>query len=232
MSTPTRRRSTRDRPAKAPLSENAIVDAALAITRAEGVEAVTMRRVAAELDTGAASLYVYVRNRDELLRAMLDRVAGTVPLVTPDPERWREQVHELMLAFREALQEHPGMAGVLVGEPPASENAFAAVENLLGLLFAGGIGPQDAAWAVDILMLIVTATAAEADVRRAAGLTTDASYEAAVARMRDRFAGLPAKRFPLLVGHATELVTGTGDERFRFAVDTFLDGLVSRAART
>src|SRR5579863_9249469 len=96
MSTPTRRRSTRDRPAKAPLSENAIVDAALAITRAEGVEAVTMRRVAAALDTGAASLYVYVRNRDELLRAMLDRVAGTVPLVPPDPERWREQVHELM----------------------------------------------------------------------------------------------------------------------------------------
>src|SRR3984957_2935756 len=80
MNTTANPRSTRARPAKAPLSESAIVDVALAITRAEGLDAVTMRRVAAELDTGAASLYVYVRNRDELLRAMLDRVAGTVPL--------------------------------------------------------------------------------------------------------------------------------------------------------
>ena len=231
MNTPARPRSTRDRPAKAPLSEDAIVDIALAITRAEGLEAVTMRRVAAQLDTGAASLYVYVRNRDQLLRAMLDRVAGMVPLVTPDPERWREQVYDLMRGFREAFEAHPGMAGVLVGEPPVSDNALAAVENLLGLLFAGGVASQDAAWAVDILMLIVTATAAEADVRRAAGHATDTSFDEAVAEFRDTFAGLPAMRFPLIVSHASELVAGTGDDRFRFAIDTFLDGIVSRASR-
>ena len=86
MDASVRSRSTRDRPAKAPLSEAAIVDAALAVARADGLAAVTMRRVAAELDTGAASLYVYVRNRDELLHAMLDRVAGEVPLVEAGPE--------------------------------------------------------------------------------------------------------------------------------------------------
>lgn len=231
MNTPARPRSTRDRPAKAPLSEDAIVDIALAITQAEGLEAVTMRRIAAKLDTGAASLYVYVRNRDELLRAMLDRVAGMVPLVIPEPERWREQVYDLMRGIREALEAHPGMAGVLVGEPPASDNALAAVENLLGLLFAGGIASQDAAWAVDILMLIVTATAAEADVRRAAGYATETSFDDAVAEIRNTFAGLSTTRYPLIVGHASELVAGVGDERFRFAVNTFLDGLAARAAR-
>jgi AcrR family transcriptional regulator len=92
-------RSTRDRPAKAPLSEAAIVDAALAITKAEGFEAVTMRRIAAELDTGAASLYVYVRNRDELLQAMFDRAVDPLALVEPDPKRWREQVHDLLGTF-------------------------------------------------------------------------------------------------------------------------------------
>src|SRR5580698_5998597 len=117
MSSPARQRSTRDRPAKTPLSEDAIVDAALAITRTEGLDAVTMRRIAAELDTGAASLYVYVRNRDELLRAMMDSVAGTVPSVVPDPERWREQVHDLMRGFRDALEAYPGLASVLTGEP-------------------------------------------------------------------------------------------------------------------
>src|SRR5271155_1475467 len=108
-----RPRSTRDRPAKAPLSENAIVDAALAITRTEGLDAVTMRRVAAELDTGAASLYVYVRNRDELLRAMMDRVASTVPRLAPERGCWREQVHDLMHGFRDALESYPGLASVL-----------------------------------------------------------------------------------------------------------------------
>jgi AcrR family transcriptional regulator len=227
MSTTASPRSTRDRPAKAPLSENAIVDAALAITRAEGLDAVTMRRVAAELDTGAASLYVYVRNRDELLRAMMDHVAGTVPPIAPDPERWREQVHDLMRELRDALEAHPGLASVLTGEPPTTENALAGAESLLGVLLAGGIVPQDAAWAVDILMLIVTATATEADVRRATG----GDVEVDVFRIRDTFAGLPATRFPLLVSHASELVAGAGDERFRFAIDTFLDGLAARAAR-
>jgi AcrR family transcriptional regulator len=227
MDAPTRPRSTRDRPAKAPLSVDAIVDAALAITRTEGLDAVTMRRVAAELDTGAASLYVYVRNRDELLRAMMDRVAGTVPPIAADPERWREQVHDLMRGLRDALEAHPGLASVLTGEPPTTENALAGAESLLGILLAGGITSQDAAWAVDILMLIVTATAIEADVRRAAG----DGAEVDVFRIHETFAGLPATRFPLLVGHASELVAGAGEERFRFAIDTFLDGLAARAAR-
>src|SRR6202453_2532437 len=142
MDTPTRPRSTRDRPAKAPLSEDAIVDAALAIPRAEGLDAVTMRRVAAELDTGAASLYVYFANRDELLRAMMDRVAGTVSLVAPDAERWREQVYGLMRGFREALEAHPGLASVLLGEAPTTEETLAGAENLLGILLAGGIPAQ------------------------------------------------------------------------------------------
>src|SRR5271163_3439474 len=90
-----RHRSTRDRPAKSPLSEGAVVDAALAILKSDGAEAVTMRRVAAALDTGAASLYVYVAGREGLQLAMLDRVTADVALETPDPSRWREQLHAL-----------------------------------------------------------------------------------------------------------------------------------------
>src|SRR2546423_242341 len=73
-------RSTRDRPAKAPLSRDAVIDAGLRILRAEGIDAVTMRRVASELDTGAASLYVYVENREDLLNQMFDAVVGELDL--------------------------------------------------------------------------------------------------------------------------------------------------------
>jgi AcrR family transcriptional regulator len=227
MDAPTRSRSTRDRPAKAPLSEDAVVDAALAVAKKEGLAAVTMRRVAAELDTGPASLYVYVRNRDELLRAMLDRVGASIPRVEPDPKRWRAQLYDLLDAFRVALEEHPGLATVLPGVPVVTDASLGSIENLLGLLVAGGIAPQDAAWACDILMLIVTATAGEADLRRDAGHTLDDDF---VEAMRSTFAAAPAERYPHVASHASELVAGDGDDRFRFSIDTFLDGLVARSA--
>jgi AcrR family transcriptional regulator len=231
MSSPDRLRSTRERPAKAPLSEAAIIEAALAIAHSEGLAAVTMRRVAASLDTGAASLYVYLRNREELLGAMFDRAVGMVPVVAPEPEHWREQIHDLLNGFLAALTTYPGLATALEGESPATENVFAFVENLLSVLLAGGISAQDAAWSCDTLNLIVTATASEADVRLAAGLTTDADRIAMVERMRSVFEGVSTKRYPNVAAHAFELVTGNASERFHFSVDTFLDGLVARNTR-
>src|SRR3954470_18451997 len=78
MESRTAPRSRRARPAKPPLSREAIVDAALAIVRDEGVEALSMRRVAQALDTGPASLYVYVADRDELHELLFDAAAGTI----------------------------------------------------------------------------------------------------------------------------------------------------------
>jgi AcrR family transcriptional regulator len=228
---PTHPRSTRARPAKAPLSEGAIVDAALAITKAEGFEAVTMRRIAAELDTGAASLYVYVRNREELLQAMFDRAFDALALVEPDPKRWRQQIHDLLGTFLKTLESYPGLAGALPVGPPTSENSLAGAENLLAILLAGGIKPQDAAWACDILALIVTATATEADVRRAAMEDSGDGREDIVDRVRATFAGLPPERFPNLTANVDVMTAGDGDERFEFAIDTFLDGLEARSTR-
>lgn len=221
---PPRSRSTRGRPAKSPLSAEAIVDAALAICRKEGLEAVTMRRVAAELDTGPASLYVYVQNRQQLLEEMLDRVAGGVPLPPIDPARWREQLHELVGGWLRAMESHPGLASVAVGNPPTSEHTMVGADHLMGLLVAGGVTPQDAAWACDILPLIATATAVETDVHRAQGHTGGETAE----RIEATLASLPAERFPYLARYGAELVSGDGDERFRFAIDVFLDGLVAR----
>ena len=241
MSTTARSRSTRDRPAKTPLSEQAIVDAGLEICRAEGLAAVTMRRVAAALDTGAASLYVYVRNRDELVDLMVDRAFGQIEPVEPDQAQWREQLFEILDRFRAVLEAHPGMAAMLAGVPTAGadtpavgavdDNGLAGMENLLALLQAGGIDRQGAAWACDILMLIVAATANEADIRRAAGYNSPGDFAHAVQHLHAIFSGLSVERFPLIVAHADELVTGDGDDRFRFGIETFLDGLVARAAR-
>ncbi len=216
-------RSTRDRPAKAPLSVEAVVDAALAILESDGLEALSMRRVATALDTGAGSLYVYVQGRDGLLEAVFDRIVAAIRLEKPNPARWRTQLHALMRRWRRALVAHPGIAAAFMVDPPRTEVVLGLLENLLGLLLAGGIAAQDAAWAADMLSAQVTYAAIETELRAKAPAALAAEVTA-------NFARLPADRFPLITGHAAQLVAGDPDARFRFAVDVVLDGVLARAA--
>jgi AcrR family transcriptional regulator len=212
MTPSTNPRSTRDRPAKAPLSVEAIVDAALAILRSDGLDAMSMRRVAAVLDTGAGSLYVYVAGREGLVEAVFDRIVATIELETPDSSRWRDQLHSLLERMRDALVMHPGIAAATMVDPPRTAVVLGLLENLLGLLLAGGLDGQNAAWAADIFAAQVTYAAIEAELRR-----TDPG--ALAAEVTANFALLPADRFPLITAHATQLVAGDVDERFRYAID-------------
>ncbi len=230
MNPSVRHRSTRDRPAKAPLSEDAVVDAALTILKSDGLEAVTMRRVATALDTGPASLYVYVSGREGLLQAMLDRVTATIELEAPDPSRWRAQLHSLLQRVHQALVAHPGIAAMTLADPPTTEAVLRLTENLLGILLAGGLDPQDAAWACDIFVLLVTGVASEDDVRRPRGRRDD-DRRKQVNEIYETFAGLPPDRFPLIAAHAAQMVAGDGDERFRFAIDVVIDGVLAKTAR-
>jgi len=231
MSPASRHRSTRDRPAKAPLSEDVVVDAALAILQSDGLDAVTMRRVAAALDTGAASLYVYVSGREGLLAAMLGRVTATIELEAPDPSRWRAQLHSLLERTHRALTTNPGIAAMTLADPPTTEAILHLTENLLGILLASGIDPQDAAWACDILILLVTAAAREDDVRHPRGRTEDTDRREQADEVYKTFASLQPEQFPLITAYAAQMVAGDGDERFRFAVDVVIDGLLGRESR-
>ena len=96
--------SRRERPAKPALTRAGIVAAAVRIMQAEGLDRVTMRRLAQELDTGAASLYVYVRNTAELHAAMLEELLGQVDLtpVTAAGD-WRDR----LIDGPDVLHPHP-----------------------------------------------------------------------------------------------------------------------------
>ena len=181
-----------------------------------------MRRVAAALDTGAGSLYVYVAGREALVRALFDRVLTTIELDSPNPKRWRAQLHSLLRRLRDALVAHPGLAAATVVELPRTEVSLLFLENLFGILLAGGLEAQDAAWAADILSAQVTYAAIEAEVRHADSDTLAA--EVAV-----DFARLPADRFPLITAHVAQLVAGDSDQRFRFGIDTVIDGVLGRS---
>ncbi|MEU5249812.1 TetR/AcrR family transcriptional regulator C-terminal domain-containing protein, partial [Streptomyces asoensis] len=143
--------SRRARPAKAPLSREAIVRTGLAVLDRDGLDALTMRRVAKELDTGPASLYVYVANRDDLMAAMLDEALARVPLVTEGT--WRERLRALVAASVEAMSRHEGLAAVALGAIPTGANALLVLDRMLALLKEGGLDDVTAAWAVDLLQL-------------------------------------------------------------------------------
>lgn len=224
---PTRGPSARTRPARPALSEAAILDAGLAILKTDGLDAVTMRRVAGALDTGAASLYVYVANRDELYEKMLGRVIDGIPTEPIDPARWREQLMALLKTMLEALEAYPGVARVALASVPRGDGAMRVADTILGLLLAGGIKPKDAAWGLDVIPLFVTATAVETAVHT----ERDHTEEEWIADLDTTLNQLDAARFPHMAAHAEDMTSGLGDERFTFGIDLMIDGMLARAGR-
>jgi len=141
------------------LSRAAIVKAALGLADREGIDAVTMRRVAEELDTGASALYVYVENRDDLLDAMFDQIMAPVADAAQPEGDWRQRLSWLLLEAVTAAGGHGGLARVALTTIPAGPNATAITERVVGLLQEGGLPRQTFPAALDLLGLFVTAAA-------------------------------------------------------------------------
>jgi len=216
-------RSTRDRPAKAPLSREAVIDAGLGVLRAEGIEGVTMRRVATELDTGAASLYVYVANRQDLLNQMFDAVAGEIELgEEADPARWRGQLVALLTAIRDGMDRYPGIARVPLANVPTGPNATRIADRVLALLRAGGVDDRSAAWFVDVVFLYVNAASYETSIYVREGRAEELVDD----EIREGFAQLPPADFPNVMAMMPLLTSGSGEQRFAFGLQLMIDGLL------
>jgi AcrR family transcriptional regulator len=210
------------------LSRETIVAAALVVLRAEGIDGLSMRRVAAELDTGAASLYAHVAHKDELLELLLDAVVADVPVPDPDPARWREQVAQLWTDCRAALAGNGDIARVALGRVPVGPHSLRIAEGTLALVRAGGVPEQPAAWAVDVIGMYVAANAVEGAVNRT---LQDAGRDPAeyYAGVTGYFAALPPDRFPVMTSLGPFLAAGDGQERFAFGLRLLLDGLAATA---
>jgi TetR/AcrR family tetracycline transcriptional repressor len=220
-------------PARTPLSQDAIVDAALHILETEGTDALSMRRVATELGTGAASLYAHVANKDELLKLVIDRVFEGLEFPAPDPDKWVEQLREMLHEQRRILHRHPGLAGAMLGQVPLGPNGLRLVEGFMAVLRAGDLPDKVAAWAGDVVALFVVAYAHEEDVRRTLhGEVTQEVVEAWAEQMKTYIKTLPPEQFPNMVALADPMFeTGGPDGRFEFGLDLMLRGLASHSRR-
>jgi AcrR family transcriptional regulator len=212
---------------RTPLTRDAIVEAALAVLGREGLDALSMRQVAAELGVGAASLYWHVSGKEHLLTLVLDRVIGEIPRPEPDPARWQEQIRQFARDTRTAFQRYRGVARASMGRVPVGPNFLLVVEWQLSLFEQAGLPKRPAAWFGDLLALYVAAHALEDDVR--AGETDDPGEIAAM--LESYFATLPPERFPALTASAPNLMAGSPDDRFEFGLELILRGLEAMAER-
>jgi AcrR family transcriptional regulator len=221
------RKAPRARPA---LSLDLIVSTALRLLDEGGMDALSMRKVADELGTGAASLYAYVASKEELLEHVLDRVIGEFEVPDPDPAHWAEQVKDCVRAMRKVLASHRDVARFAMARIPTRTNAVNSIERVLAILRAGGLPDQVVAYAADILPLYATANAYEDAVwAERFGSVDPKDFMPFIEQLQTFFSSLPADRFPNVTALAGNLTRNEGDERFEFGLDLLVRGLQSLA---
>lgn len=215
--------------ARAPLSRDAIVDAALRLLDREGLDGVSMRRLAEELGTSAGSLYWHVRNKHVLLQLVLDRVAGEIELPPRDPEHWQEQAKMLAREMRRVMTSHGDIARVTLGTIPVGPNMLRVMEWAHALLREAGLPDRTVALVGDLFGLYVGAYAYEESLGLASPTGEDLPPDQVIAMLQDYWASLPPALFPHTLALTKELFSGSQDERFEFGLDVLVRGLEALA---
>jgi AcrR family transcriptional regulator len=202
-----------------PLNRALILDRAVALIERDGSDALSMRRLGRELGVEGMALYHHIAGRDELLRAIGDRLLE--PLQKLDlTDDWREACRRFATALRDIARANPATFRVVGLEPFDTPASLQPVERLLAVLIADGIAPADALAAYRAVASYARGYA----LAEATGFTVDAAGPTGRARLRS----LPADAFPILAGLAKELAALDADRGFEVGLRALLRGLPGR----
>jgi AcrR family transcriptional regulator len=211
------------RPTLSPLSRDRIVRAAIELADAEGLGAVSLRKVAAELDAGPMRLYGYMSTKDELLDLMVDAVYGEIEL--PTEGDWRAVQRSLARGVRRVALRHEWFVDLLGGRPHLGPNALAYLETSLAAL--------DRAFDVDTAMrasgtvhaYVMGAVRGEITERRAERATgmDERQWQVASGPYLSRM--LATGRYPTLAKVMRESSDVAPDVAFDAGLDYVLDGI-------
>lgn len=206
-----------------PMSIGRIVSAAMALIDRQGLDGLSMRNLALELGSGTATIYRYVRSRDEILVEVVDAVLGGSPTTPPTValEGWRAKVEWMTARLRSALLAHPNVVPLLTGSVPLGPNALRGREAMLSVLAGCFDSEQAVAAYLAIVHYVVGFVAAEA--------TTSFVYDPVqIAALRQYYQRLPGTQFPHIVAMSDQLAQRDNDEEFRFGLSLLLDGMAAR----
>jgi DNA-binding transcriptional regulator YhcF (GntR family) len=204
-----------------------IVTSAIAVADAEGLPAVSMRRVAGELGVATMSLYRHVEDKDRLLMEMMDAAFAQWPLPGDPPDGWRARLELAGRALWSMFRRHPWLAPAMsVTRPQAIRNGIPYTEWVLTALDGLGLSPQTMFTAHITLFNYVRGTAinleSEAEAEALSGMDNEEWMDTQEPELE---AILASGRFPMFerlasVGYDFDL-----DELFEFGMQRLLDGL-------
>ncbi len=176
---------------KRPLTRELIVDAALALLERDGLQGLSMRRLAQELGSGAASLYWHVGDKEELLGLLLDRIVGEPAGARARPGALAGARSRSSPARRAGTSRSRRDAAQLsLGRVPTGPNSLPILERNLAVLAASALPPQVIAYAADMFALYVGAFAYEESLRFEGQATPE--------QIGEYFRSLPPEQFPTL----------------------------------
>ncbi len=215
---------------KQPLSRDAIVTEALAQLTRDGLDAMSLRKVAAALETGPASLYVYVSDLDELQTLVFDRALARVAVRGAKQKDWRARVKGLLESYHHVLVSSPGLAQLAFRRAAVGPNALRIVDAILGdLASCRGRSSNGRVGRSTFFFSTSTAQAAEQGQRPTDPENDRSNPEGAAARA---IRGVSAETYPHIHALRDELVSGPG-QRMSWGIDSILNGVVplSKLAR-
>lgn len=224
-------------PARGPrpsFSRSALAEAAIRVADAEGLEAISMRRLAAELGAGTMSLYRYVTGKDEVFDLMLDTVVREyLPEDRPLPDDWAEGLRLLAWRARRTMLRHPWLAPLAAGRPQVGPNSARLTETALGMLDGLGLSVDEMLTLVGAVFAYVNgyiqSELAEAEALRRSGLTLAQRLAQHVAYIQSLIATGDFPMLERMTKEAGRKYTGA-DERFAYGLDRLLDGLAAGLA--
>jgi TetR/AcrR family tetracycline transcriptional repressor len=197
-----------------------VLELAERIASVEGTQALTLRRIGAELGLHHTALYRAFRGKDELLEAVANRILSRRAQVVEGSD-WRETFRARAEYALERYRVHPELAEVIAVQSAATPTLLDMAEGRLEALIQIGLEPVEAARLAQVVEYFVIGFGLYAATLREAertGATPDAESE------RRALAALPPQRYPRLVGVASSLPMDP-DEIFGMGIDVFLDAI-------
>lgn len=214
--TPARRAKRAVRP---PLDRDRIVVAALRILDNQGVEALSLRRLADALGVTPMSIYWHVRDKAELFELVGQAVLAEVEL-PPTSGDWRQELRDLHRAMLVVLLKHPNALEVLIGRARYGAAGVTMFERLLSILLRAGLSPDEAFVAYMVLYEYLLGFAAVAN--RAPEFRE--MQQQGVAYLLS----LPAERFPSIAAVAPTIGRHPLEEQFEIGLEALIEGIAKR----
>ena len=208
------------------LSRSAVVDAALAMMDRDGLDAVTMPKLAQHLGVGTMSLYRHVSDKDDLIAAVAEQVMGGIDVPDGPADDWQGRVVGYLRALRDAAIAHPALARILADRGLTVGPVFDRLEQVHGILLTAGFSDSDAVRAFYSLLTYVFGFVIW-ELPRVHQRPPEA-YEAAWNHAID---ALDPGKYPHLHGLRPTLVTTASPEQFEYGLHNLVDSLAAARGR-